>query len=105
MNPYEPPRGEIRPSRLSTPFGRTPAERAFDWVFLRLLVILPALAFSANLPTFVKAIVVAAVAAHWGYGVVKLFQSWRDPAGKTLRFATAALLLLEAFALFTSMVL
>ena len=97
------------------PLERSPAEKAFDFVALPLIlnfVLLAAAVFVTSIvdsdgnlvgpPEALARMLHGAGALsllHWFAGLRKVWLSWHDPIGKVLRFSSSAILAMQAVAI------
>ena len=99
------------------PLERSPAEKAFDFLFFPSFLNVGLFVFAFFLiiadsdnqlartpPALLWTIQIAGVASliHWLIGARKVMQSWHDPAGKVLRLASLAMLAMQALAIATA---
>ena len=94
------------------PLGRSPAEKAFDFLALPIVLNFILLAASILLRSFndsdgkpidppaalTRALQCAGTLSlvHWLAGLRKVWCSWQDPFGKVLRFSSVAILAMQA---------
>jgi hypothetical protein len=99
MNPYAPPRARARSGPTSAAHGRSPAEKAFDWVFIPTIPMFLVLggATAAAFAGFPVARALLAILAtlYWTCALTKVIRAWRDPFGRVLRFFSAAVLVAQ----------
>lgn len=104
------------PTKLK-PGERSPAEKAFDFLMfpIAFYLILFVAAFFTSLAdsddeaidrpaAWNRALLVWGILSliHWVVGARKVCQSWDDPFGKVLRFASIGILAMQALAIATS---
>jgi hypothetical protein len=111
VNPYSPPKTPTPPLRKSPAGERSPAEAAFDFIFLPLIAcgfivgfFEPRLARVAGAGQIWSGLALAAaflLLLHWVLAVRRVYRSWHDPFGSVLRFVSTLLLLIEALVIGT----